>query len=90
MQVLYRDGYVNQASDDPRDDVYEFDGMAGSLDHVLANPAAAGHGDRARRLADQRRGVGGLRVQPLQLQRHAALPAATSSGPPTTTRSSSA
>ena len=41
MQVLYGAGYVNQASDDPRDTSYEFGGMAGSLDHVLANSAAA-------------------------------------------------
>jgi 5'-nucleotidase len=41
MQVLYQAGYVNQASDDPRDVSYEFDGLAGSLDHVLASPAAA-------------------------------------------------
>jgi 5'-nucleotidase len=41
MQVLYQNGYVNQASDDPKDTSYEFDGMAGSLDHVLANSAAA-------------------------------------------------
>ena len=75
MQVLYDAGYVNQASDDSRDVSYEFGGTAGSLDHVLASPAAAGHGDRSRRVADQRRGVRGVRVQPLQLQRHAALPA---------------
>ncbi|MGI8524049.1 MAG: ExeM/NucH family extracellular endonuclease [Nocardioides sp.] len=41
MQVLYAGGYVNQASDDPRDVTYEFGGMAGSLDHVLANTSAA-------------------------------------------------
>jgi 5'-nucleotidase len=41
MQVLYGAGYVNQASDDPRDTSYEFGGMAGSLDHVLGNTAAA-------------------------------------------------
>jgi predicted extracellular nuclease len=41
MQVLYQNGYVNQPSDDPRDTSYEFDGQAGSLDHVLANSAAA-------------------------------------------------
>jgi 5'-nucleotidase len=41
MQVLYDAGYVNQASDDPRDVSYEFGGTAGSLDHVLASPAAA-------------------------------------------------
>jgi 5'-nucleotidase len=41
MQVLYQNGFVNQPSDDPRDTSYEFGGMAGSLDHVLANAAAA-------------------------------------------------
>jgi len=41
MQVLYQNGFVNQPSDDPRDTSYEFDGMAGSLDHVLANTQAA-------------------------------------------------
>ena len=41
MQVLYDAGYVNQASDDSRDVSYEFGGTAGSLDHVLASPAAA-------------------------------------------------
>ena len=41
MQVLYQNGFVNQPSDDPRDTSYEFGGMAGSLDHVLANAPAA-------------------------------------------------
>jgi predicted extracellular nuclease len=41
MQVLYQNGYVNQPSDDPKDTSYEFGSMAGSLDHVLANSAAA-------------------------------------------------
>ena len=41
MQVLYQNGFINQASDDPRDTSYEFDGQAGSLDHVLANASAA-------------------------------------------------
>ncbi len=41
MQVLYQNGFVNQPSDDPRDTSYEFDGQAGSLDHVLANTKAA-------------------------------------------------
>ncbi|HEX3221949.1 MAG TPA: ExeM/NucH family extracellular endonuclease, partial [Nocardioides sp.] len=41
MQVLYQHGFVNQPSDDPRDTSYEFGGMAGSLDHVLANAPAA-------------------------------------------------
>ena len=40
MQVLYQAGYVNQASDDPKDVSYEFGSTAGSLDHVLASPAA--------------------------------------------------
>jgi predicted extracellular nuclease len=42
MQVLYQAGYVNQASDDPKDVSYEFGSTAGSLDHVLASPAAVG------------------------------------------------
>ncbi len=42
MQVLYAAGYVNQASDDPKDVSYEFGSTAGSLDHVLASPAATG------------------------------------------------
>jgi predicted extracellular nuclease len=42
MQVLYDAGYLNEASDDSRDVSYEFGGTAGSLDHVLASPAAAG------------------------------------------------
>ena len=75
MQVLYQNGLRQPGQRRPADTSYEFDGQAGSLDHVLANSAAADHGHRARRLADQRRGVGRLRVQPLQLQRHAALPA---------------
>jgi predicted extracellular nuclease len=41
MQVLYQNGFVNQPSDDPKDTSYEFDGQAGSLDHVLANTQAA-------------------------------------------------
>jgi 5'-nucleotidase len=41
MQVLYQNGFVNQPSDDAKDTSYEFGSMAGSLDHVLANTAAA-------------------------------------------------
>jgi 5'-nucleotidase len=41
MQVLYQNGFINQPSDDAKDTSYEFDGQAGSLDHVLANAAAA-------------------------------------------------
>ena len=38
-------------------------------------PGGRGDGDRPRRLADQRRGVRRVRVQPLQLQRRRSLPA---------------
>ena len=41
MQVLYQNGFVNQPSDDPRTRRTSSTGMAGSLDHVLANAAAA-------------------------------------------------
>lgn len=40
IQVLEAAGYTNLESDDERDTSYEFGGMAGSLDHVLANEAA--------------------------------------------------
>ncbi|WP_345464141.1 ExeM/NucH family extracellular endonuclease [Nocardioides marinquilinus] len=40
MQVLYDAGYENLASEDPTDASYSFDGLSGSLDHVLANTAA--------------------------------------------------
>jgi hypothetical protein len=40
--VLYADGYDNlESTTDPDETTYSFDGLAGSLDHVLANPAAA-------------------------------------------------
>lgn len=39
MQVLYDAGFVNVAPEDQYS--YAFDGMAGSLDHVVASPAAA-------------------------------------------------
>ena len=41
MQVLYQNGFVNQPSDDPRTRRTSSAAMAGSLDHVLANAAAA-------------------------------------------------
>ncbi len=41
MQVLYGEGYVKLDSDTPDEYSYSFDGQSGSLDHVLANPAAA-------------------------------------------------
>jgi len=42
LQVLYGDGYDNlESTTDPHETTYSFDGLAGSLDHVLASPAAA-------------------------------------------------
>jgi len=42
LQELYADGYVNlRSTSDPDETTYSFDGLAGSLDHVLASPAAA-------------------------------------------------
>jgi predicted extracellular nuclease len=41
LQALYADGYDNlESTTDPEETTYSFDGLAGSLDHVLANPAA--------------------------------------------------
>lgn len=41
LQVLYGDGYTNlESTTDPGESTYSFDGLSGSLDHVLANPAA--------------------------------------------------
>ena len=41
MQVLYADGYTNlESTIDPGEASYSFDGMSGSLDHVVANAAA--------------------------------------------------
>ena len=41
MQVLYDDGYSNlESTTDPGEASYSFDGMSGSLDHVVANEAA--------------------------------------------------
>ena len=41
MQVLYADGYTNlESTTDPGEASYSFDGMSGSLDHVVANAAA--------------------------------------------------
>ena len=39
MQVLYDAGYQAIGSDTPDETTYSFQGMSGSLDHVLANPA---------------------------------------------------
>lgn len=42
MQVLYGEGYTNLGRDyEPEVDTYTFDGLSGSLDHILANGAAA-------------------------------------------------
>ncbi|CUR55722.1 5'-Nucleotidase domain-containing protein [metagenome] len=40
LQVLYAAGYTNLESDTPGETSYSFSGLSGSLDHVLANPAA--------------------------------------------------
>ncbi|HEX4832417.1 MAG TPA: ExeM/NucH family extracellular endonuclease [Trebonia sp.] len=41
LQVLYQAGYTDLGStDDPAGDSYSFNGLSGSIDHVLASPAA--------------------------------------------------
>lgn len=40
VQVLEAGGFTNLTSDDPGDTSYQFDGMAGSLDHVFASADA--------------------------------------------------
>jgi 5'-nucleotidase len=40
MQVLYEAGYVNQGEKDEDSFSYVFSGLSGSLDHILASPAA--------------------------------------------------
>jgi hypothetical protein len=41
LQTLYQAGYTDLGGKfDPSEATYSFDGLAGSLDHVLANPAA--------------------------------------------------
>lgn len=41
LQALYADGYTNlESTTSPGETTYSFDGLSGSLDHVLANPAA--------------------------------------------------
>ncbi|MBD8869842.1 ExeM/NucH family extracellular endonuclease [Nocardioides donggukensis] len=40
LQELYADGYTKIESDTPGEVTYSFSGLAGSLDHVLANEAA--------------------------------------------------
>ncbi len=47
MQVLYDDGYTNlKSTTDPAETSYSFNGLSGSLDHVVANDAAAVDGHR--------------------------------------------
>ena len=70
MQVLYAAGYTAVESDTTGEETYNFGGLAGSLDHVLANAPAAADGHRRRHLEHQLRRAGRLPVQPLQLQRH--------------------
>ena len=74
IQVLNAAGYTNlESTSDPDEETYNFDGMVGSLDHVLANEAALEDVNARRHLGHQRVGVGLLRVLPLQLQRHQPL-----------------
>lgn len=41
LQALYAGGYTNlESTTSPGESTYSFDGLSGSLDHVLANPAA--------------------------------------------------
>ncbi len=41
LQTLYQAGYTDLGSTlDPSEETYDFDGLTGSLDHVLASPAA--------------------------------------------------
>ncbi len=40
LQVLQDDGFTNLKSDTEGESTYSFSGLSGSLDHVLANPAA--------------------------------------------------
>ena len=41
LQVLYSHGYTNlESTTSPGESTYSFDGLSGSLDHVLANPTA--------------------------------------------------
>jgi hypothetical protein len=43
MQALYTDGYTDLGSEyDPSEATYSYNGLEGSLDHVLANKAALG------------------------------------------------
>ena len=70
MQVLYAAGYTDIGHDQaPEEYTYQFDGTVGSLDHVLANSTALSQVTGCARLEHQLGRVGGLRVQPLQLQR---------------------
>ena len=55
MQVLYSAGYTAINSDDTNEWTYSFGGQSGSLDHVLANPAALVDGRRCGRVGHQLR-----------------------------------
>ncbi len=73
MQVLYDAGYTKVVSDQPGRRVVQLRRSLGVARPRAGQRRRAGDGDRRRRLGDQRERVGGLRVQPLQLQRHVAL-----------------
>ena len=75
MQVLYQSGLRQPAQRRPEGHVVRVRRHGRVARPRAGQPGGGQPGHRARRLADQRRGVGGVRVQPLQLQRDAALPA---------------
>ncbi len=83
-------GYALVESDDPLEESYSFDGLLRLARPRARQPGRHGHGDRCRHLGDQRQRVGGLPVQPLQLQRtRSSSTRATRSRPRTTTPRSS-
>ena len=82
-------GYTNLESDTPDEWTYNFGGHGRVARPRLRQRGRARRRHRRRHLEHQRRRVGGVRVQPSQLQRDGLLPAPTSSGPRTTTRRSS-
>ena len=66
-------GYTKLESDQTGETSYSFSGLSGSLDHVLVNAAALPAVNGRRHLGHQRLRVGGLPVQPVQLQRDRAV-----------------
>ena len=73
MQVLYDAGYVDRVRHRRSERRPTVQWPVGSLDHVLGQRRGDERGDRRRHLEHQLARVGGLPVQPLQLQRDALL-----------------